>query len=39
MKIKANKDTRRLTYTRETLLKMKIQKNQHNGTQKKHKYY
>ena len=32
MKIKTNKYTCRLTYTREKLLKLKIQKTKHNGT-------
>ena len=38
-KIKTNKYTRRLTYTREILLKLTIQKTEHNGTQNRHKYY
>ena len=36
---KTNKYTHRLTYTRETLSKLKIQKPEHDRTQNGHKHY
>ena len=39
MKIKTNKYTRRLTYTREKLSKLKIQKPEHDRTQNGYKHY
>ena len=39
MKIKTNKYTRRQTNTRETLLKLKIQKTEHDKGQNRHENY